>query len=282
MRFWQRRAFFFNDTDNTFVPGWTASGANPGLNQFYQAGATIQVPIPTVINPGPPPLIQNVPYAFVAMNAGVAGTTPPVWPIDPFVTPSNPPVFPPPPPGTPGTVTDGTIVWANNGPFQQNVTTSFTTLYQINQYFMPIDRVMIRRLEVNWQGNLRIAMTEVPYDTLRDWDVITPFAPATYPSWYSWYMEKVYLWPYPAGLYPVTISYRGAPPLARLPGDTNIWTTKAEAMVRLYAEGLMNRIVLHDEEAAQQCFLQSEEEYKALVSQAVAQEAYRGIQPSDW
>ena len=268
MRLFQRKAFFFNDTDNTNVPNWAAS-------TIYTAGATIQA------------TVAGTAYNFVAMNQGLSGLVAPVWPATAFTVPSNPPVFPPPASGTAGTVNDNGgpptgIIWANNGNYQQQETTGFTTLYQINQYVMPIDLIKINLLEVTWQGNLRIAMSEVPYDQLRSWDVIRPFAPATYPAWYSWYNQQVYFWPYPAGLYPITISYRSAPPLAKLPSDSNVWTTQFEAGIRYYAEGLMQRLLLHDEQAAQTCFQQSQVEYDQLVSQTIAQTSGRGVQPSDW
>ena len=133
MRLFQRKAFFFNDTDNTNVPNWAAS-------TIYTAGATIQA------------TVAGTAYNFVAMNQGLSGLVAPVWPATPFTVPSNPPVFPPPASGTAGTVNDNGgpptgIIWANNGNYQQQETTGFTTLYQINQYVMPIDLIKINLLD---------------------------------------------------------------------------------------------------------------------------------------
>lgn len=173
------------------------------------------------------------------------------------------------------------ILWANNGPFAPGITTGLSAVYNINQYQMPIELVSIKRCEVTWSGNLRIGMTEITYDELRNYDVVRP-APATYPAWYAWYQQMLYLWPYPVGQFPITLSYIGPPPLAKLPTDVNCWTTSAEACIRFYAEGLMNRILIHDEEAAQTCFAQAELEYVEIVSQAARQTQNQGVSASDW
>ena len=262
IRYFQRKPFFFNDTDNTLVPPWIA-------DLYYTQGATIQVNV------------GGTQTAFVALNAGLAGAVQPTWPATQFSNPT-PPAFPPPAIGTPGTVQDNQILWANNGPYQQGATTSFSTVYQINQYVMPLDLIALNLVEVNWQGNIRIKLIEITYEQLRSYDVIRPFAPASYPSWFAWYQQQVYLWPYPAGLYPITLSYRSAPPIPVLPITSNIWTTQAEACVRYYAEGLMNLNLMHDQSAAKDCFELSVVEYNQLVTQAAQQQQQQGVSASDW
>ena len=271
MRWYQRKPFFFTETDNTACPFWAA-------NTVYTQGATIKA-MSTV---------DNLLYAWVALNAGTSGQIAPTWNTNTIFAPPGPPnnastlpFYPPPPFGTQGTITDSGIVWANNGQFQVGVTTGLSTVYNINQYVMPIELVNLIRVEVTWQGNLRIQMIMKDYNWIRDMDVVRP-APATYPAWCAWYQQQVYLWPYPVGLFPVTLSYIGPPPLAKNPTDSNVWTTVGEAPVRLYAEGLMNRLVMHDEQAATTCFAQSREEYTELVSQAIRQQSGTGVEPSPW
>jgi hypothetical protein len=267
MRFWQRHTFFFNDVDNTLVPPWEAL-------LYYSQGATIQV------------LVSGTIYAFVACNAGIAGATPPAWPTTAFTPPNqnNPPTdaFPPPPPSTPGCVLDGTIVWANNGAYQQGSTTALSTLYFVNQYQMPIDLIKLNLVEATWQGNLRIVIPQVPYAQIRLWDVIRPFPPSTYPSWSAWYQQQLYFWPYPAGLYPITLSYRSAPPVVMKPGDFNIWTTQAEAMIRYYAEGLLWKNLIHDAQSAEDCFALSQAEFLQIQSHQISQDDRAGAPPADW
>src|SRR6185312_5353968 len=103
-----------------------------------------------------------------------------------------------------------------------------------------------------------------------------------YPSWYSFFQQQIYLWPYPSGLYPITLSYIGPPPLVKLPDEISVWTTQAEGCIRQYAEGLLNRLVIHDDEAAQQCFAQSQIEFMELVSQAIRLDQGNGVRPSEW
>lgn len=265
IRYFQRRPFFFTETDNQACPAWAAS-------TIYTQGATIQMPV------------AGTQYAFVALNAGTSGAVAPTFPATLF-TPTGTPFFPPPTVGTAGTVVDNAgvnqIIWGNNGPFTQGVTTGLSTVYNINQVQMPIEIVSIKKIEVTWSGNLRIAMVPQSYDWIRSMDVVRP-APASYPAWYAFYQQQVYLWPYPVGQFPITLSYIGPPPLAKLPNDTNVWTTKAEACIRNYAAGLMQRLVIHDEQAAQQAFMQAELEYVELVSQHVRLDQNAGITASEW
>lgn len=266
MRWYQRKTFFFNDTDNSAVPTYQN-------NVFVTQGASIQVNVGGTV------------YNFVALTSGVTmAAGQPSWPTAPFTTPTL--VFPPPPVGTVGTVIDNPgpnqIVWANNGTYQQGSTTGWSTVYYIGQYQPPIDLIKINLLEVTWQGNIRIPMTEVPYALLRAWDTIRPFPPATYPSWYAWYQQQIYFWPYANGQYPITLSYRSAPPLANAPGDTNIWTTSFEAGIRYYAEGLIQQNLIHDKQAADDCFALSAIEFTNIQSQKVAQEDSVGLVPSEW
>jgi hypothetical protein len=273
MRFWQRHTFFFNDTDNSLVPPYVN-----GL--FYTQGATIQVNVGGTI------------YAFVAGNSGLAQATgQPAWTANPFTPPNqnNPPTnaFPPPPNGTYGTTLDNGgpptgIIWLNNGAYQQGSTTSLSTLYFVNQYQMPIDLIKLNLVEATWQGNLRIVIPDVPYAQIRLWDVIRPFPPATYPSWSAWYQQQLYFWPYPSGLYPITLSYRSAPPVVTAPNGFNIWTTQAEAMIRYYAEGLIQKNLIHDKQASDDCFALSQAEFLQIQSQQISQDDRAGSPPSDW
>ena len=269
MRYFQRRPFFFTEVDNTTCPSWAA-------NTIYTQGATIQASS----------TVDGLNYAWVALNQGTSGAVAPIWSTNTLFVPPASPFFPPPANGTAGTISDNGgqpsgVLWANNGPFTQGVTTGLSTVYNVNQYVMPIELVSIKRCEVTWQGNLRIGMVELSYDELRQYDVVRP-APATYPAWFAWYQQQLYFWPYPVNQFPITLSYIGPPALAKNPNDTNVWTTKAEALIRYYAEGLVNRLVIHDEQAAQQCFVQADFEYKELVAQAARQTQVLGIVPSDW
>jgi hypothetical protein len=268
MRYYARKPFFFSDTDNTSVLSYANS-------VIVTQGTTI------VATPS-----GGSPSYMVALNAGTtaaAGT--PAWPSTVFVPPSDN-SLPPPVSGTAGTVTDNAgpnqIIWANNGLVQNNLYTQLSTVYSINQYVMPIDLIAFTRVEVTWQNSLRIEMTPLSYRELRDFDVIRPTPPTTYPSWYAFYQQQLYLWPYPVGLYQITLSYRGTPPLAYLATDSNVWTTKAEALIRYEAEGRMQRELIHDEEAAETCFAMARQEFLTLQSQDSQQNVRAGIPPSDW
>lgn len=261
MRFYQRKPFFFSDTDNTAVLNWQSH--------------TIVTQGTTVIDP----FGNNY---WVALNAGTTGALM-VFPVGgPVFAPPGTNALPPPPLGTPGTIGDNGIIWANNGPVLPGVYAQLSTVYNINQLTMPIDLVAFSRVEVTWQLTQRIEMQPISYGELRDYDMIRPTPPATYPTWYCWYQQQLYLWPYPAGLYPVTLSYRTAPMLAQLPTDSNFWTTTAEAMIRYDAEGRIQRELIHDEEAAQTCFASADVEYKVLQQQTSQQDVRHGITPDIW
>lgn len=286
MRYWQRKPFFFTDTDNTARLSWQASVQTT-------VGTTIQFTA-----------ASGVVYNFVAANAGTTGSTPPNFNsvvgtiFTPPSTTQNPPPLPPPAVGTPGTIADfvgppppgppfplgAGVLWLNNGPviggFAAN--TQLTTLYNVNQYVPPIDLVAFTRVEVTWASSMRLAMEPLSYEELRNYDVIRPTPPTTYPTKYCWYQQQLYLWPYPVGLYPITLSYRSAPPIAIMAGDSNIWTTQAEAMVRYYAAGRINELMIGDQAMAQMFYSRAEEEYLVLQQQTSQQDVRAGIPPSEW
>lgn len=276
MRYWQRRPFFFNDTDNGNPLVWTP-------DVITTIGTTIQY----TDNSG-------VKWNFVAANAGK--TDPSSAPnfqnalAQEFVIPAGVPVtIPPPPVGTPGTIDDNGgppdgVRWINNGQVIGgfNTNTQLTTLYNVNQYALPIDLVAFTRVECTWARTMRVELVPLSYAELRDMDVLQPTPPTTYPTFYAYYQQRLYVWPYPVGLYPITFSYRSAPPIAQLAEDSNIWTTDAEAMVRHYAEGRILESVIGDQQMAQMCFDIANQEFLDLQQQTSQRDVRHGIPPSDW
>lgn len=284
MRFWQRKPFFFNDADNSEPLTWAASN-------IATRGTTIQY-TSTTVAPG-------TVYAFVAANYGQ--TDPATQPnfesvlATPFVpppTPGYPPTIPPPPVGTPGTINEvstpapftAPLCWLNNGPiiggFRANP--QLSTVYNTNEYDLPIDLVAFTRVEITWAGTIRVELQPRSYAELRDYDVIRPTPPTTYPTIYAYYRSKLYVWPYPVYQYPITISYRSAPVIAQNATDVNIWTTVAEAMVRHYAEGRIMEAVIGDQQMAQLAFDLANQEFLDLQQQTSQRDVRAGIPPSDW
>jgi len=279
MRYWQRRPFFFTDTDNSASLVWTASVQTT-------AGTTIQYTDPS-----------GVQWNFVAANAGLTdpATQPNFQSVinTPFVVPpasAGQVPIPPPPAGTAGTIDDaggpsaGGVRWINNGQiiggFHAN--TQLTTLYNRNQYDPPIDLVAFTRVECTWARTMRVELAPCSYAELRDMDMIRPTPPTTYPTFYAYYQNQLYVWPYPIGLYPLTYSYRSAPSIAQNAGDVNIWTTAAEAMTRHYAEGRILEVVVGDQQMAQMAFDVANQEFLDLQQQTSQRDVRHGIPPSDW
>ena len=275
MRFWARKPFFFTDAANTDPLEWTAS-----VNVVR--GTTIQWPHPVTGQP---------PHVFVAANNGTTGATPPAFDAilirgEIFVPPSpaNPPTLPPPPVGTVGTAIDNDVTWLNNGPiiggFHANP--QLSTVYNTNEYDLPVDLVAFTRVEITWALTIRLELVPLSYKELRDMDMIRPTPPTTYPCNYAYYRGKLYLWPYPVAQYPITFSYRSAPPIAQQADDTNIWTTTAEAMVRHYAEARISEAVIGDQQMAQLYSDLANQEFLDLQQQTSMRDVRAGIPPSDW
>jgi hypothetical protein len=319
IRYFQRKPFFFNDTDNVALASWTA-------DYYVTQGATILVPAQAaaVVPPGPTWLPSNVyaagdiivdsngnaqlavvggtsgtiqpgwatsafsqtadntviwtltsiagTTAVIAVNltAGIAGATVPTFTQTLYTVPTtltSPPAFTP----TLGTTPDNGCLWATVANYSGGIWTQLSTVPYQNQYTPPLDFVAPKRVEVTWSGNLRIGMTRIGYDELRDYDVIRPTPPTTYPTWWTWYQQLLYFWPYPVGFYPVTLSYRTAPPLPINATDANFWTQQGEALVRHYACGLILEAVVHDAEAAQEHYDLAKQELGVLIGERIAQ-----------
>lgn len=274
MRYYQRFPFFFSDLDNTAAVAWAASTHYPqgSAIQFTNGGNT---------------------YLAVALNAGLSNaTTAPTFPTTIFQIPQGSPLpFPPPASGTAGTVDDNGgaptgIIWATvinltTARQTQQFWTQLVTVYNVNQYIPPIDYVAPRLVEIT-AASMRYALQSVPYPELRGMDVIRPTPVTVYPQFWAWYQEQIYVWPYPNGFYPLTLSYRTAPQLARNATDVNFWTTDAELMVRAYAEFLIQMKVLKDPDAAQAAYAVAQRELLAIKSQTISQQVPMGIPPDVW
>lgn len=263
MRIFQRKAFFFNEADNTLVPAYAAT-------TYYPQGACIQQ------------VVSGTNYVFCALQTGVglSGASPPVWPSTVFTVPSGSGVFPPPTLPYAGAVQDNTVVWANIGAYQTGLFTNLSTVYNINQYVPPLDYVAPYQVQIT-TANLRLILQKISFGELSSYDVIRPAPISAYPRFWAYFQQQIYFWVYPNGFYPITLNYYTAPQIATLPTDVNFWTTTAERLIRKYAQASIQREVLGDVDAAMACTTAVEEELAALKSQAVAQQGYT-IPAGDW
>lgn len=266
IRYFSRQAFFFNDLDNSSVSGWAA-------NTNYTQGGTIRE------------TISGTDYVIVALNAGKSGGSKPTFPATIFEVPDS--GIPPPASGTSGTVDDNGgasgdgIIWATVATWQDNFWTQLSTVYRVNQYTPPLDYIAPRLIEIV-AASLRYRLVKISFEQLRGYDVIRPAPITTYPTWWSWFAEKIHLWPYPNSFYPLWLNYRTAPPVPRLPTDSNFWTTKAEKLIRSYARGLINEEILRDQEAAALDFRDAKRELTNLRAHNIEQESPGGITPDIW
>jgi hypothetical protein len=176
------------------------------------------------------------------------------------------------------------VRWLNNGQLLGGYAANpqLSTVYAVNQYELPIDLVAFTRVEITWARTIRLELAPASYKELRDLDVIRPTPPTTYPTTYAYYRQRLYLWPYPVGQYPITFSYRSAPPIAQLAGDSNVWTTTAEAMIRHHADARISEAIIGDQQMAQMYMDLANSEFLDLQQQTSQRDVRAGIPPSDW
>lgn len=263
MRYFQRKPFFFTETDNTRTPRWRPEVC-------YPQGATIKQDV------------CGFSYVYVAVSEGIkrSGDGSPLWTTDLFTTPPGSGVLPPPPLDTPGVVKDGGVVWANVALWQPGLWTNLSTVYNINQYVPPIDYVAPYQVQLT-TANLRLILGKISFGELSSYDVIRPAPISAYPRMWAWWQQQIYLWVYPNGFYPFTLSYYTGPPVVVDADDSNYWTTQAERLVRKYAQAAISREVLYDQQAAQLAMAAVGEELSQLKSQVVSQNGY-AIPAGDW
>ena len=269
IRYFSRQAFSFNEIDNAVVPVYANATTYPQGSCIRQA-------------------VAGTTYVFCALNTGLsAAAGAPAWPATIFTVP--PSAFPPPASGTAGTVNDNGgpptgIIWANIGIYSAQIHTQLSTVYNVNQYTPTFDYAIPKLIEVTWAGNLRIPMDKITYAVLRSYDVIRPTPPSTYPTKWARFQGLLYFWPYPVGFYPITLSYVTAPPMVRLPTDSNFWTTTAERLVRKQAQANIEQEVLHDPDAAALSMQAVVEEKRTLRSLMIQKDggSGSGIPPSPW
>ena len=269
IRFYQSWPFFFTEQDNSLTAQWAA-------NTTYPQGSTIQA------------TISGIQYAMVALNTGTSDGTAPIFPSTIFTTPqpnTGAVLFILPPPGTPGTVQESTgLMWANAGLWTSTLWTQLSTVFNINTYTMPFGYQSPQLVEIT-TANLRrgphSGFNPVDYEALRGYDVIQPAPITAYPTMWAWYQQKLYLWPYPSGFFPITVSFRFGPPVPNAVTEGNFWTQQAEALIRASAASRISLALIHDEEASVHYAAIEKLELGKLRSQAIQQRT-GGIPGSDW
>lgn len=264
IRYYQSKPWLFNETDNVAIQTY----AN---NTIYPQGATIQASINGIL------------YAVVALNFGTSGPSgTPAFSTTVFTVPATY-QLPPPAPGTPGTVVDNGITWATAGLWSSVNWTQLSTVYYVNQY-VPFFGYQTPDLFEITTANLRLGLEWVDYATLRAYDVIQPPPITAYPRFGTWYQQQLYIWPYPNGFFPITISGRWSPPMIGDVTKSNFWTTVAERMIRKWAASMMDYEITRDREAAEISETQYLKEERRLRSQAIQQRSpiSSGIPASEW
>jgi len=267
MRYFQRKPFFFSETDNTSVPHWRP-------RTMYPQGACIQQVADE----------NRLNYVYCALSSGIqqSGVVPPErWPSTIFTTPPGSGVFPPPPVNFElGVLRDGDVIWANIGLFQPMLFTNLSTVYNVNQVIPPIDWIAPYQIQIT-TANLRLLLEKISFDQLSQYDVVRPAPISAYPRMWAFWQGQIYLWVYPNGFYPITLNYYTGPAVATEANESNFWTTQGERLIRKYAQAAISREVLYDQDAAQQAMAAVGEELSQLKAQVVSQQGY-AIPAGDW
>lgn len=114
-------------------------------------------------------------------------------------------------------------------------------------------------------------------------DAITVTASHTgQPSDYAVYNQDLWLWPIPAAVYTLTLTYHKS--LAALSGasDTNAWMTEGEQLIRNRAEWELYAYVVRDPDMAALCKAAEMEALQSLKSETGRYVASGGIMPHSW
>ena len=253
--FYARQPFFFTQIDNTPIQPWQA-----GL--YYPQGTSI---FDTASDTNP--------YIFVVVQAGISGNSKPTFTPNIFISP-GPRIFTP---GQSGTTVDNGIVWATakSWPPSNLPAASFwsqlSTVPYANQYVPPIDYTSPYLIEITW-ASLRTPLIKISYPELRAMDLIRPAPVTTFPVNWAWYQQQIYIWPYPADFFPLTLSYYSAPFPPVNATDTNWWTTTAEALIRAYTRARLNLEVIRDTEAYQADMQAAKDEFISLRVKEMSQQ----------
>jgi hypothetical protein len=268
IRFHSRNPFFFTQIDNSNIGPWAPSLQVTRGYTIYDVASDASK------------------YIFVALNDGLVGTG--------SIPSFTPVIFQPRrvagrvfQAGDAGTTVDNQVTWATVRAWTENTDgaidfywTQLTTVPTFNKYTPPIDYAAPYRVEVTIPS-LRYELGKTSYNALRNVDVIRPAPITVYPADYAWFSQKIFLWPYPVGFYPLTLSYYTAPFPPRMVNESNFWTTTAERLIRKYAAALLESEVIRDDASAAKDFQAAAEELKSIKS--LESEQISGpIPPSDW
>jgi hypothetical protein len=247
--FYSRQPFFFTQVENSPIQAWQA-----GL--YYPVGTSIYDTASDTNH-----------YIFVVVQAGVSGNIKPTFTPSIFTSP-GPPIFNA---GQIGTTVDSGVVWATAKPWPVSTNSipaksfwsQLSSVPYLNQYVPPVDYTAPYLIEITW-ASLRVPLIKISYPELRNMDLIRPAPVTTYPVNWAWYQQQIYIWPYPADFFPLTLSYYSAPfpPVNAI--DSNWWTTVAEALIRSYSRARINLEVIRDTEAYQADMQAAKDEFISL------------------
>jgi hypothetical protein len=256
--FYARQPFFFTQIENTpITQGWQPNLYCPVGTSFYDIAS------------------DNKYYIFVAVQAGISGMSKPLLTPNIFISP-GPPIFNT---GQSGTTVDNGVVWATAKAWPQSTTSvpaksywsQLSTVPYLNQYVPPVDYTSPYLIEITWAG-LRTPLIKISYPELRNMDLIRPAPVSTFPVNWAWYQQQIYIWPYPADFFPLTLSYYSAPFPPTQATDTNWWTTIAEALIRAYTRARINLEVIRDTDAYQADMQAAKDEFISLRVKEMSQQ----------
>lgn len=284
IRYFRRKPFYFSDTDNTPSP-LNAGGPGPWQASLqYTQGATIQAVasdsntyVYVQVAFGSPP--ANAQVGIPTNQSGVAA---PVFTPVPYILPTSA-GFPQFSPTQPGITQDNQCLWANAGLLANSLGqwSGLATVPNWNQLQPPIDYIAPRLIEIT-VANLRYELIPLSYRQLRSYDVIRPAPVTSYPIFWTWYAQRIYLWPYALGFYPITLSYRSAWLLPYDAMDINYWTTEAERMIRVQARSFINRDYLGNHTQADIDEQEALREFRALKAHGNNQQSFQRIPMGSW
>jgi hypothetical protein len=254
--FYARQPFFFNEWSNTNITGWQA-----GL--YYQQGSAIY-----------DTASDTNPYIFVVVQAGISGGSKPSFTPNIFTPPGQGKVFTP---GQIGTTIDNQIVWAtaqawpNSNTAVKSYWSELSTIPSVNTYQPPLDYAFPYLVEITWAG-LRVPLLKISYPELRNLDLIRPAPITSYPYNWAWYQQQLYIFPYPAQFFPITLSYYTSPPPPVNATDSNFWMTTAKTLISSYAKARINLEVIRDTEAYQADMQAAKDEFISLRVKEMSQQ----------
>jgi len=150
--------------------------------------------------------------------------------------------------------------------FNQKKASTFSTVAS-QEYYGSSDLSNIPYIVEMKSFNIGTYKSKVKAVDFEDIDMAQSGSVTGQPTAYAYYEQKIRLFPIPDAVYTATLAYIYRLTALSADGDTNIWMTDAEELIRQSAKRILALDILHADDIAMRCYNREKEVFDELQAE---------------